>query len=378
MSYLDYRPIDPRDAFEVTARPDAETTQDAAAAQAALLLTARAGVMGMEAEEVARLETAEERAEFELPRLEPLRRTRRLRLEEATRPLGVSPEEVAREAATPEQLQPELARTARRLYEQPSTEIAAALFEGAMNSPHPLVQVAAAAGARETTRLRPRSRAILEEGAESSDPLVARVAQVALAHIDRHDPVIERHVRERPVSRPRRRSSSTAVITHGTFAADAAWYRPGGDFHQALADHRPDLHVHDPSFTWTGAYSHAARRADARLLEEWVGDQGLVRPDFLAHSHGGTVAHLATREGVQFDRLVHMGWPVHGEWFPDFARVNRIIDVRVRLDLVILADRGGQRFRTDFPIEEHRHGWFDHSSTHEPAYWDRHDLWDRL
>jgi hypothetical protein len=70
---------------------------------------------------------------------------------------------------------------------------------------------------------------------------------------------------------------------------------------------------------------------------------------------------------------------VHGAWFPDFTKVNRIIDVRVRFDLVIIADRGGQRFRTSaFDIEEHRHGWFDHSSTHELAYWDSHGLWDVL
>jgi pimeloyl-ACP methyl ester carboxylesterase len=133
------------------------------------------------------------------------------------------------------------------------------------------------------------------------------------------------------------------------------------------------------SFTWSGGYSHGARRADAQRLKQWISHQGLVRPDFFAHSHGGTVAHLASRDGAEFDRLVLMGLPVHGEWFPDFANINRIIDVRVRFDLVIMADRGGQRFRTNqFNIEEHRHGWFDHSSTHESAYWDNHGLWNDL
>ncbi len=112
-------------------------------------------------------------------------------------------------------------------------------------------------------------------------------------------------------------------------------------------------------------------------MKQWISDQGLSVPDFFAHSHGGTVAHLATRKGLQFDRLVLMGWPVREKWHPDFSNVKRIIDVRVRLDLVILLDGGGQRFKTaDFSIEEHRHGWFDHSSTHEPAYWDDHGLWD--
>jgi pimeloyl-ACP methyl ester carboxylesterase len=169
------------------------------------------------------------------------------------------------------------------------------------------------------------------------------------------------------------------VITHGTFASDAAWYQPGGDFYTALAFNRPDLDVHDESFTWTGSYSDTARRADALLLKQWIDDQGLVSPDFCAHSHGGTVAHHATKKDATFNRLVLMGWPVHKRWFPAFSRVQRIIDVRVNFDLVILLDRGGQRFRTnEFNIEEERHGWFDHSSTHEPEYWDQHDLWDKL
>ena len=118
------------------------------------------------------------------------------------------------------------------------------------------------------------------------------------------------------------------------------------------------------------------RREGARGLKKWIADEGLSVPDLFAHSHGGTVAHLSTKQGLRFDRLVLMGWPSHRRWFPDFSKVNRIIDVRVRLDLVILSDLGRQRFRTgQFNIEEHRHGWFDHSSTHDPDYWNDHDLW---
>jgi len=375
MTYQPYEPIDPRDAFEVTAYPDSETTQDAAAAQAALLLAARAGVLGDDVAEVADEESLAG-STFQLPDLSPLERTKRMRMDEAAAPLGTSVQEI-RQETSPETLQPEIARVARRLYDEPTTENAAALFEGSLASPHPLVRVAAAAGARETTRLRPQTRRILEEGVDSDHELASRVAQVALANIDRHDDVFDKYVIERPTSTERDRKSNTAVVTHGTFAANAAWYQPpNGDFYAALAARRPDLDVHDQSFTWTGAYSDRARRADALLLKQWVGDQGLVRPDFFAHSHGGTVANLATKQSVEFDRLVLMGWPVHGRWFPEFGNVNRIIDVRVRLDLVIMADRGGQRFRTNqFGIEEHRHGWFDHSSTHESGYWDNHGLW---
>ena len=101
----------------------------------------------------------------------------------------------------------------------------------------------------------------------------------------------------------------------------------------------PPLKLHDPSFGWSGLYSDGARQLAAQQLVDWMADQNLQRPDFFAHSHGGTVANLATRRGLEFDRLVLLSWPVHEQWFPDFNRVGRVIDVRVRLDLIILADR---------------------------------------
>jgi hypothetical protein len=270
-----------------------------------------------------------------------------------------------------------MARTVHDLYQRPSFAEAAALFEAAMQSPHPLVRVAAAAGARETTRSRPQIRRILEDETDSEDPLVARLAQEALRHIDPKDPHLGKRVIRPPKSKKRPRESHTTVLTHGTFASEQTWYQPAGDFYEKLVANRPNLAVHDQSFKWSGAYSDAARRADALLLKQWIGDQGLVRPDFFAHSHGGTVANLATRQGVSFDRLVLLAWPVHDRWFPTFANVNRIIDIRVRFDLVIVLDRGGQRFRTNqFNVEEHRNGWFDHPAPHDPAYWDAHGLWN--
>ena len=373
MAYQPFDPMDPRDAFTVTPDPALESARSVAASQAALILSARAGVLGVGDEFDEDAEEARD-AGFEIPDLRPLQRSRRLRVDEATEPLGMSAKELEEQPAP--QLRDEMIRTVNGLYERPTTEGAAALFEAAMHSPHPLVQVAAAAGARETTRLRKRIRHILEAGSQSDDRLVASLATEALSKIDPKDPHVNQRVIAQPTAKKRNRRSQTAVITHGTFSSDSAWYQPGGDFYEALALNRPDLAVHDESFTWTGAYSPAARRADALLLKQWIEHQGLDAPDFFAHSHGGTVATLATRQGVDFDRLVLMAWPVHQQWFPAFPRVNRIVDIRVRLDLVILLDRGGQRFRTGaFAVEEHRHGWFDHIAPHQPDYWDDHDLW---
>ena len=367
MSYKRYKPIDPREAFTVTAKDDSDEGQSIAASQAALLLAVRAGVLG----DVA---TREEFPDFPLPDLKALKRSRRLKVADACQYLGASEKELQQEREPA--LQKEMTKVARELYARPSIESAAALFEAAMLSPNNLVAVAGAAGARETTRLRHQIRETLQHGSECADPLTARVAMAAMSNIAPLGSIVRQQVIEQPESRKRDRDSNTAVITHGTFAADGAWYRPGGDFYAALQANRPDLDVHDTSFTWTGAYSRDQRREDAKLLKAWTVDQGLHVPDFFAHSHGGTVAHLATKRGVQFDRLVLMAWPVHRRWYPDFSKVNRIIDIRVRLDLVILLDRGRQRFNPDqFNVEQHRNGWFDHSSTHDPDYWDDHGLW---
>ncbi|MGB5655388.1 MAG: hypothetical protein WBN35_02105, partial [Acidimicrobiia bacterium] len=50
MRYQVSDPIDPRDAFTVTPAVDSESTQSAAASQSALLLSARAGVLGVSEE----------------------------------------------------------------------------------------------------------------------------------------------------------------------------------------------------------------------------------------------------------------------------------------------------------------------------------------
>ena len=370
MTYRPYEPIDPREAFTVTPRADTAERESVAASQAALLLAIRAAVLGHTA-------TMEKLPEFPLPEMKGLKLSHRLTVADACKYLGISEKELSQEAEPA--LEKEMTKVARDVYEKPSLNAAAALFEAAMMSPNLLVAVAGAAGARETTRLRPKIRNTLKAGCASSDPLTSRLALAATSHIGPMESIADKQVVKRPTSKKRDRESSTAVITHGTFAADASWYRPGGDFYDALKAKRPDLDVHDQSFRWTGAYSHTARRADAEFLKQWVSDQGLTEPDFFAHSHGGTVAHLATRRGVRLDRLVLMGWPVHEQWFPDFSKVKRIIDVRVRLDLVVMLDLGRQRFRPDrFTIEEHRNGWFDHSSTRDSAYWDDHGLWNAI
>jgi hypothetical protein len=265
-----------------------------------------------------------------------------------------------------------------RLGEAPDPFAAAALVEAALRGASRLVRTAAAVAALDTTGPRELVVAQLVEGATRGDALTREIGRIGLARVSpQHEvlqPLVGRPARLTGTDRP----SHTAVLTHGTFAANARWWQPGGDFYSYLDALVPPLNLHDPSFRWSGVYSDGARRLAAHQLVAWVADQNLQRPDFFAHSHGGTVGNLATGRGLQLDRLVLLAWPVHGQWFPDFANVGRIIDIRVRTDLVILADRGGQRFipppEHAAKVTSHVHGWFDHGDPHDPAYWERHGL----
>jgi hypothetical protein len=265
-----------------------------------------------------------------------------------------------------------------RLADRPDPITAAALVESSLSSESRLVRTSAAVAALDTTGPRDEVLAQLVDGASRGGPLTRQIGRIGVARVDPQHKVLRSVVGRPSPLTGRDRPSHTAVLTHGTFAAMTRWWQPGGDFYGYLDSLTPALHLHDPSFRWSGLYTDGARQLAAQQLAAWVIDQNLTRPDLFAHSHGGTVACLATRRGLDIDRLVLLSWPVHGEWFPDFNRIGRIIDVRVKLDLVIIADRGGQSF-TPPPqyaakVSSHVNGWFKHEFTHEPAYWQQHGL----
>jgi len=114
--------------------------------------------------------------------------------------------------------------------------------------------------------------------------------------------------------------------------------------------------------------------------EAAAGTPGLSAPGtdqhgFVAHSHGGNVAFLATHGGLTIGELVLLSCPVRiPQYVPDFAQTNKVVSIRVHLDLVILVDGAGQHF--PFPqIQEHVLPiWFDHFATHDPAVWQEHNV----
>jgi hypothetical protein len=344
---------------------------DAHLSQAAIVLSLGAAAAG----DAARVDRP---TDIGLPAdLSPLGRPEPIPLAEAVAPLGITAEE-QRERRGPSVPASTRAALMERLVADPTPINAAALVEACLRSDNRLVRTAAAVAALDTTGPRDDVLDQLVDGASRGRGMAKDIGRIGLSRVDPRHPALRR-----VVGRPSRlggadRPSHTAFLTHGTFAALTTWWQPGGDFYTYLDALTPPLHLHNPSFKWSGLYSDGARRLAAQQMLDWVADQGLRQPDLFTHSHGGTVATLATGLGLQLDRLVLLSWPVHPEWFPDFGRVQRIIDIRVHLDLVILADGGGQTF-TPPPaaagkVTSHVNGWFAHSDTHDPDYWNRYDL----
>ncbi len=360
----DPTPIPGPDAF-------ARRSRDARLSQAAIVLSLGAAARG-------RPDRVDKPTAIGLPAdLAPLGQTEPVPVAEAVALLPVDLDEHLnnRELRIPQETSVELAT---RLGDDPDPVTAAALVEANLHSDSRLVRTAAAVAALDTTGPRDDVLAQLVEGASRGDQLTKDIGRIGVARVDPQNAVLRNLVGRPSALTGRTEPSHTAVLTHGTWGAPAQWWQPTGDFYVYLDSLVPPLKMHDPSFRWSGLYSDGARQLAAQQLVAWIPDQNLQRPDFFAHSHGGTVANLATRAGLQFDRLVLLSWPVHDQWFPDFGNVSRIIDIRVNLDLVIIADLGAQTFTPppgqEGKVTSHVNGWFDHSSTHQPAYWDQHQL----
>ena len=202
------------------------------------------------------------------------------------------------------------------------------------------------------------------------------MAAHALAHVDPQNPALRGLLAARR-SRSARRPSHTSLLVHGTWARASSWWQPpAGDFWRYVHDEvDASLYGASDRFDWSGGYSDAARALGGSDLHSWVQGHSLAGLDLFAHSHGGSVAMLTSQAGTAVGRMVLLSCPVHWpKYMPAFSAVGKVVSVRVRLDLVILADRGGQRF-TDSRIEEHVLPiWFDHFATHDPATWRTYDV----
>lgn len=273
-----------------------------------------------------------------------------------------------------------LRSSADTLYKKPTVDSAAELMEMCLAHPRELVRIAAAHAYLPLTDDPARCIKVLAAGTRSADRLEAELAATALARVQPEHSALRR-LRRRGKSLTRaRRKPETIMLVHGTWASDAEWYKPSGSFHAFIKPQRPDLYSQPDFFRWSGGYSDGARNQGALDLRAWIDARNEHGLDLMGHSHGANVMMLATKFGLTAGRLILLSCPVHvNKYFPDFTKVTRpVVSVRVKLDLVILADRGGQKFRHSDIKEIVLPIWFDHGATHEPAVWRAHNIAARI
>ena len=259
----------------------------------------------------------------------------------------------------------------RKLYDAITLDAATDLLHACLSVPESIVRVAAAALHTQIPWLGERQRAIpiLVEGIVDPDELVRDMAATALDRAFADD---VSHETDAQVSM-RRRQNETSTIVHGTpFGRPTKWWRPRSPFHRYFKQNvAANLYGGSSPFSWSGLYNDEARRDGAEALVNWTQDRPLDH--VFAHSHGGNVAMLASEE-LQMKKLILLSCPVHREYSPNFEQIEKVVSIRTRLDLVILIDRGKQRFR-DSRIEEHVLPiWFRHSATRRPDVWKRHNV----
>ena len=270
--------------------------------------------------------------------------------------------------------------SAERLYDTPTVDSAAELMEMCLAHPRALVRIAAAHAYLPLTDNPARCIRILVAGVRSVDRLEAELAATALARVQPEHPALRRLSRRGARLTRVRRTPQTLMLVHGTWASDAEWYKPSGSFHAFIKPQRPDLYSQPDFFRWTGGYSDAARNQGATELKQWVDAHGESGLDLMGHSHGASVMMKATTFGMTAGKLILLSCPVHvNKYFPDFTKVTKpVVSVRVKLDLVILADVGGQKFRHPDIKEIVLPIWFDHGATHGAANWQAHNIAARI
>jgi hypothetical protein len=259
---------------------------------------------------------------------------------------------------------------AERVFKKPVATNAADLFALCLDHPKALVRIAAAiASLPLTTRPQQNLRALVS-GLKSDDELERSLAATGLARTYPDHPALRRLSRGKTARRVKRRRN-TSLLIHGTWASDNPWYQPGGDFFKHIRSRRADLYGAADFFKWSGGWSDGARQTGAVELRQWVESRNEQGLDLIGHSHGANLMLKATDLGLVIGKAVLLSCPVHvDKYFPNFAHLQApIFSVRVHMDLVILADGGGQRFSHPEIKEIVLPIWFDHSATHEPQVW---------
>jgi len=227
------------------------------------------------------------------------------------------------------------------------------------------------------------AKAILETAVLSHNPLLANIATAA-GGISSGGPSRAFYGFPRPTPEEAAVGvnyiKSTSLTVHGTWARldEDRWYAPGSELHSLLrGEVSPNLFVQDGYFRWSGGYSKSAREDGAWDFALWKRTKDVGSIDTVyAHSHGGNVALSAIAKGERVRLLVLLHTPIvprsKGEWARIRRNLGRVVVMRSRLDLVMLADglRTRSTLRPSQSMLPHREilphwkdgdAWFSHN-----------------
>lgn len=176
---------------------------------------------------------------------------------------------------------------------------------------------------------------------------------------------------------------SGLLAVHGTNFWDIpnGFAPPDGELFSYLRSFRPDIYGNSDYFRWEGGYSHYARSVASQNLFNWVSYKTLSGFDVVAHSHGCNVVMASTLLGAQYKKMVFLSCPVHWKHYyltPPLITKD-VVSIRVNVDIVILMDRGGQRFPPGTIKEHLLPFWFTaHNATLKPKNWEKFRLYKYL
>ena len=134
------------------------------------------------------------------------------------------------------------------------------------------------------------------------------------------------------------------IIVHGTWAIEADWWHPGGDFYEELKN------MLDPSdnifsFAWDGDNNDTRRHVAAQRILQLVKSYYNIYDNIvvITHSHGGNVVNLATQmaepdhsqsgwlwneDGDPLINIVYaMGTPVHKDYYPNMNVIGNFYNL---------------------------------------------------
>jgi len=269
----------------------------------------------------------------------------------------------------------------------PSRAAAARLIAASLRDDDPLVQVAAAGAALRVDQRSPVAEAILQEAAREPDE-VAELSRAILASDRRSDArVVEI---EYPAGPPD--PAADVTLIHGTWARGGRWWRPDGALFQYLQEEAglfPHLYRGPDPFKWSGYFSFRVlprsekdwnQQQAADSLAWWAHRRLRPDPDLIGHSYGGSLSMMATQSEKRVRGMVLLSPAVHRTCLPDPANYERILHVRMKLDLVLLADESKPALLRSLPnVTERRlprRGLTGHSTTHDPQVWRQSGLSD--